>query len=52
MAFAISGPCLVREKFRVLRKNWLGKFVARNEGLKLRRTLGTKPAVETDLERK
>jgi hypothetical protein len=51
MTFAVTRPCLVREKLRVLRKNWLWKFVTSNERLKLWRPLGTKAAVETDLER-
>jgi hypothetical protein len=52
VTFAVTGPCLVREKLRVLRKHWLWKFVAGNERLKLGRPLGTKATVETDLERK
>jgi hypothetical protein len=52
VTFSVAGPCLVCEKFRVLRKDWLREFVARNERLKLWRPLGTKAAVETDLERK
>src|SRR5262249_41827201 len=52
VAFAVSGPCLVSQKLRMLRKDWLWQLVAGDDWLQLRRPFGTEPAVETNFEGK